>query len=183
MHKRQLVTSSASAVTFSMMSSRLLKWCVLQPSARSTNSCVACFLTDRSRSSAIWPSWGITTTSISSSWSQRAQRFKNAMKTRISWTQRDQCMVEDWLHKAVGLCWERRTGCAEPWSWSQYGSRSWQTEREMLFLGICLNREWTSVELLYSLNWYCFVFDEFYYINTVIFLFYYCEADLKQSVK
>lgn len=52
-------------------------------------------------------------------------------------------------------------------------------EREMLFLGICLNREWTSVELLYSLN--CFIFDEFYYINTVIFLFYSCEAALKLS--
>lgn len=79
------VTSSPCAVTFSMMSSRLLKWCVLQPSARSTNSCVACFLTDKSRSSAIWPSWGITTTSISSSWSKRAQGFKHYVTTtRIS---------------------------------------------------------------------------------------------------
>lgn len=59
------------AGTRSMMSSKLVKWCVLQPSARSTSSWVACFLTAKSRSSAIPLSWGITTVSINSSWKIR----------------------------------------------------------------------------------------------------------------
>lgn len=57
-----------------MMSSRLLKWCVLQPSARSTSSWVACFLTARSRSSAIPLIWGITTISINSSCNQSMRK-------------------------------------------------------------------------------------------------------------
>lgn len=62
------VTDVRTTCTRSMMSSRLVKWCVLQPSARSTSSWVACFLTAKSRSSAIQLSWGITTDSINSSW-------------------------------------------------------------------------------------------------------------------
>lgn len=69
--------------TRSMMSSRLVKWCVLHPSARSTSSCVACFLTARSRSSAIPLSSGITTISINSSWkkSKRYTVLKETSKT------------------------------------------------------------------------------------------------------
>lgn len=56
-----------------MMSSRLEKWCVLQPSARSTRSWVACFLTARSRSSAMLLSWRITTVSINSSFQPKRE--------------------------------------------------------------------------------------------------------------
>lgn len=54
-------------LTFSMISSKLLKWCVLQPSARSTSSWVASFRTWWSLSSGMWASWEITTKFISSS--------------------------------------------------------------------------------------------------------------------
>lgn len=50
-----------------MISSKLLKWCVLQPSARSTSSWVASFRTWWSLSSGMWASWEITTKFISSS--------------------------------------------------------------------------------------------------------------------
>lgn len=74
LHEGKSETTCASVCTRSMMSSRLVKWCVLQPSARSTSSWVACFLTARSRSSAMTVSWGITTISINSSWKRSKKK-------------------------------------------------------------------------------------------------------------
>lgn len=55
-----------------MMSSRLLKWWVWQPSARSTSNWVANFRTWWSLSSGMWESCEMTTVLISSSYSKHS---------------------------------------------------------------------------------------------------------------
>lgn len=131
--------------TLSMMSSRLPKWCVLQPSARSTSSWVACFLTAGSRSSAMPPSWGMTTISINSSWNETREETQESnqnlqtykLHQENGWMDgqmtsmfrgnkgdEDVLLITIWQcarwvcrpHRAVCWCWERKTGCEALWS-------------------------------------------------------------------
>lgn len=131
--------SATLTPTRSMMSSRLPKWCVLHPSARSTSSWVACFRTAGSRSSAMAPSWGMTTVSISSSWEcGRVESKWLLLQNKIFNTcctlyllnllSLCVCMLAcvHWPHRVAGLCWERTTGCEALWFWSQFDSRSCQ---------------------------------------------------------
>lgn len=103
-------------LTFSMISSKLLKWCVLQPSARSTSSWVASFRTWWSLSSGMWASWEITTKLISSSCKRTDlnEPWHFAVSCSISMLK-----IQITSNKRTLIFWHQAhfsTNCLIPWS-------------------------------------------------------------------